>query len=245
MLIFPHGTKCRKGTFMMLPQFGQIPVHPVDIVVDGDPEKIVGGLSKPSKMPCHGYSIDARRCVTGSKLRSVRGSVCSSCYACKGNYGFPVVRKAMERRYRSLFDSRWTVAMAKAIRNSSLNVFRWHDSGDIKSVSHLRNIVNVAILTPDVRHWLPTREYAIVRDYVRIFGEFPANFMVRVSAPMMDGAASSEFKYSSEVAKTEEYANLRASQGVKVCPAPKQGGKCLDCRNCWDRNTTTVVYHAH
>ena len=33
--------------------------------------EIVGGLSSPSKMPCHGYSIPAQKCMTGSKLRNV------------------------------------------------------------------------------------------------------------------------------------------------------------------------------
>lgn len=230
---------------LALPQIGQIPVHSTDATLDGNPDKIVGGLSSPSKMPSFGYSIDARRCVTGSKLRTVAGSVCSKCYACKGRYVFPNVRNAMERRYRSLFDPRWTVAMATAIRWKALNVFRWHDSGDIQSVSHLRNIVNVAMLTPDVRHWLPTREYGMVREYVRTYGEFPDNLVVRVSAPLMDGAASAEFPHSSEVAKTAEYAENRKANGANLCPAPNQGNKCLDCRACWDRTVPTVVYHAH
>jgi hypothetical protein len=230
---------------LALPQIGQIPVHSTELAVDGNPETIIGGLSAPSKMPSFGYSIDARRCVTGSKLRTVAGSVCSKCYACKGRYVFPNVRNAMERRYRSLFDPRWTVAMATAIRWKAMNVFRWHDSGDIQSVSHLRNIVNVAILTPDVRHWLPTREYGMVREYLRTYGEFPDNLVVRVSAPMMDGAASAEFAHTSEVAKTAEYAESRKANGANLCPAPNQGNKCLDCRACWDKNVPTVVYHAH
>ena len=29
------------------------------------------------------------------------------------------------------------------------------------------------------------------------------------------------------------------------CPAPSQGGKCLDCRQCWDPNIKTVSYGKH
>ena len=47
---------------------------------------IVGGLSAPSKMPCSSYSISATRCVTGSKLAKIEGTVCHNCYALKGNY---------------------------------------------------------------------------------------------------------------------------------------------------------------
>ena len=37
--------------------------------------KIVGGLSKPSKMPGPAYNLPARACITGAKLVKVPGSV--------------------------------------------------------------------------------------------------------------------------------------------------------------------------
>ena len=52
----------------------------------------VGGLSKPSKMPSHGYSLPAIRCGVGSKLREVEDSTCYDCYAMKGRYIFPNVQ---------------------------------------------------------------------------------------------------------------------------------------------------------
>ncbi len=45
--------------------------------------------------------------------------------------------------------------------------FRWFDSGDLQSVEMVRDIVAVAERTPEIRHWLPTREYATVREYLR------------------------------------------------------------------------------
>ena len=47
-------------------------------------QKIVGGLSKPSKMPGPAYNLPARACITGAKLVKVPGSVCAGCYALKG-----------------------------------------------------------------------------------------------------------------------------------------------------------------
>lgn len=35
---------------------------------------ITGGLSRPGKMPCKGYSLPAARCLTGSTLRSIPGA---------------------------------------------------------------------------------------------------------------------------------------------------------------------------
>ena len=48
--------------------------------------KIVGGLSKPSKMPGWAYGIPAAECKTGGKLKLVPGSTCEGCYADKGCY---------------------------------------------------------------------------------------------------------------------------------------------------------------
>ena len=93
-----------------------IPVHNPETSFDhSEAEDIVGGLSKPSKMPGWSISISAKRCHVGSKLRKVKGSTCEKCYACKGMYNFPNVVEAMERRYNALFDSRWVAAMAYVI----------------------------------------------------------------------------------------------------------------------------------
>ena len=44
---------------------------------------LVGGLSKPGKMPGWSIGIPAAECNTGSKLRLIPNSVCSTCYALK------------------------------------------------------------------------------------------------------------------------------------------------------------------
>ena len=65
-------------------------------------EKIVGGLSKPSKMPGPAYNLPASKCITGAKLVKIPGSVCAGCYALKGRYRFSNVRMALARRLESL-----------------------------------------------------------------------------------------------------------------------------------------------
>jgi len=64
--------------------------------------QIVGGLSKPSKMPGWAYGLPAPECKTGSKLRDIPNSTCSGCYAMKGCYVFPVVQAAQYRRLASI-----------------------------------------------------------------------------------------------------------------------------------------------
>lgn len=198
----------------------------------------VGGLGSPSKMPCHSYGISASRCVTGSKLRLIEGTVCSDCYACKGMYQFSTVKDAHERRYESLFKPGWAANMAFIINRKKMSYFRWHDSGDLQGMQHLLNIVEVANATPNCQHWLPTKELSLINRYKDTFGDFPDNLLVRVSSPSIDQRPISGVVFTSTV-------HDRAKPHGHVCPAPTQGGKCQDCRACWDRSVANVSYHRH
>ena len=152
---------------------------------------LIGGLSKPSKMPCKGYSIPAWRCITGAKMREVKGSICAVCYALKGNYLWSNVKNALEKRFASLSNPLWTKAMIIAIAHyEKSGYFRFHDSGDVQSVEHLENLCEIADSLPQIKFWLPTREYAFVRSYLKKHGDFPPNLTVRLSGLMMDGKVS-------------------------------------------------------
>ena len=50
-------------------------------------------LGKTSKMRGFSFGLDARNCVTGSKLRKVENSVCSKCYALKAILIFLALEK--------------------------------------------------------------------------------------------------------------------------------------------------------
>ena len=151
-----------------------------------DANLITGKLSNPDKMPCKAYNIPADECKVGSKLAEVKGSACYDCYAKKGRYVFPNVKSAMYRRLDSISRQNWVQAMVVLISKQSPNFFRWHDSGDLQSLSHLKKIVEVCEKTPSVKHWLPTREYRMVMKYLTEFGNFPKNLIVRVSIHMVD-----------------------------------------------------------
>ena len=125
-------------------------------------KKITGGLSKPSKMPGYAYNLPAIHCKTGSKLAQVPGTTCHGCYALKGRYRFPNVMDAMMRRLASISRPDWSRTMAADINARKSRWCRWHDSGDIQSVKHLLKIFQVCRLTPDVAHWLPTREAGLL-----------------------------------------------------------------------------------
>ena len=108
-------------------------------------EKIVGGLSKPSKMPGPAYNLPASACITGQKLVKVPGSVCAGCYALKGRYRFNNVQAALQRRLQAIESPEWVEAMIVLIKPHKW--FRWHDSGDIQSLKHLENIFRAVSYT--------------------------------------------------------------------------------------------------
>lgn len=198
--------------------------------------QIVGGLSKPSKMPGLSIGLPAWECKTGSKLREVEGSVCSKCYAMKGCYTlYPAVKAAQYNRLKALNDARWIPAMVKLISGQS--EFRWHDAGDIQDLIHLWQIAQVCKRTPETQHWMPTKEKKIVLQYLKKWGGFPKNLIVRVSSAMINGKPSKAFPYTSTV-------HTDAPMGHE-CPAPTQGGACKDCRACWDKGISNISYHQH
>jgi hypothetical protein len=213
-------------------------------------------------MPWLSWSTPAERCKTGSRLREVPGSVCEGCYARKGNYSWPNVRAAMERRFARLADLRgWSAGMARALTERASRfvptasdpwpAFRWHDSGDLQSADHLRAVCEVAALTQrvtladgsaaDVRHWLPTREYGFVREYLASGGEVPRNLAVRLSAHRKDGPPPSGYGLPVSTVHTRPGVYPEAA----ACPAYDQGGRCLSCRSCWDQRVEHVSYPAH
>ena len=193
-------------------------------------KQITGGLSAPSKMPGPAYNLPAVACITGAKLAQVPGSVCHGCYALKGRYRFSNVRLALARRLESLKHPRWVEAMTALIAGEPW--FRWHDSGDLQSAWHLKQIFEVCKRTPETSHWLPTREARILNlmDPAII----PANLIIRMSSHMIDQQPVTFWPWTSTV-----------STKSKTCPAADQGNQCRDCRACWDRKVSNVTYPKH
>jgi len=196
-----------------------------------DAKKIVHGLTRTTKMPGFSYSLPAWECQTGSKLRKIPGTPCHGCYAFKGNYTrYPAIKAAQYRRLKSLHDPQWVNAMVALV--TGFEVFRWHDAGDLQSVDHLKKIFEVCNRTPDTRHWLPTQE----RKYLPLPGStIPKNLVIRLSSSRINGLEPKAWTHSSSV----------VTDGSETCLAPKQGGKCLSCRACWNPHVKHVKYGKH
>lgn len=195
------------------------------------------GLGKPSKMPGYTTSLPATACKVGAKLAKVAGSVCSSCYAMKGNYRFPHVVAGLQRRLEALHNPQWVEGMVKLVghyTDENNPYFRIHDSGDFQSVEHVLNWVEVARALPWVKMWAPTREIQMLTLARAMAGDWPDNLVIRVSAPMVGSALDIDMLTSSV-----DY------EDSQQCPAPTQGNECGDCRACWNRDVSNVNYHKH
>jgi hypothetical protein len=216
-----------------------------------------GTLGFPSKMPGTSYGIPAQACLTGGKLATVPGSVCHDCYALKGNYVYPSVRTAQAQRLAGLDHPNWVAAITAMLnrvqetglgRNGPIDrgFHRWHDSGDLQSLEHLDKICAVARATPHIRHWLPTRETAMVAAYVAAGHVIPENLTVRVSDTMVDGRPTRAWPLTSGVTTHQWFSPLGDDVPIaNLCPAPSQDGKCGACRKCWDPAIARVTYHFH
>lgn len=220
-------------------------------------KKIVISLSKPGKIPTYCYSISAKKCITGAILRNIKNSTCSQCYALKGFYIAHWVQKILEKRYQAvMYNRQWTNAMVFLILHMKLAFFRWHDAGDLQSVQHLQKIIRVCKMTPKCSHWLPTREWGIVRKYWELNGMIPLNKLIpnlciRLSATMYD--AQPPIKLAEKLGVTVSAVNRTKFN----CPAStktyiekngrklEQEGYCGSCRKCWNNDEFSITYKLH
>ena len=211
--------------------------------------KAIASISnRNSKMPGSTFAQDAFACKVGSRLAKVKGSVCESCYARRIQKMRPSVNVGWTANYEKAVSliannpQKWVDACVFQINRmaekSGEYYHRWFDSGDIDSEAQLAAICEVARRTPTIKHWLPTREIAIVRQY-RKSNTIPGNLVIRVSSPMVGDKPVKDFPNTSTVH------NKDGKVFGNECPAYKQGNSCGDCRNCWDADIANVSYKKH
>ena len=232
-------------------------------------KEIVGSFSNTSKMPGFSIGISAELCGVGSKLRKIKGSVCADCYALKGMYRMPTVKKAHAKREAGISHPRWVEAFVVMLNHHTsfaVPYFRWHDAGDIRSVKHFAKICEICVMSPHIRHWIPTRENKIISEYVRLGGVIPDNLCVRLSAPMVDQDPVKTVEYNTSTVHNpptewvgKECQAYRTSKDGKIMAREifldltdterkeykKTSGYCGECRDCWNKDVPNVSYLIH
>ena len=194
-------------------------------------------LSNTSKLGVKSISLDANKCKTGSKLAKKSGTVCSGCYALKGCYVFPVVKDAMARRLEFFNSPNFIPIMVWLLQSQKKKYFRWFDSGDIQNIFMGLNILEICKQTPDIKHWIPSKEYKMWREILKI-EKLPKNVCLRISSPNIDQKPLEGFNNTSTVHENKKAFGLE-------CIAYKQDGKCLECKACYNSKIKNISYPKH
>ena len=79
----------------------------------------------------------------------------------------------------------------------------------------------------------------LLKEFKEAGGVIPSNLVIRLSATMINGAPS----------KTHAHSSTVHTPGVEpigeACNASHQGGRCLDCRACWNSSIKNISYEKH
>ncbi len=186
-----------------------------------------------------------------------KSRLCSSvCYATKGRYAFPQVRRrlawALEQSKRRDFVDR----LCRELYRKGVLLMRWHCAGDVYSPAYARKMLEVMARSDHTAFWLYTRSWRVptIAPLVRAMAALP-NCQVWLSADAETGDPP-EVPANARVAwmATREDDDTSRAQLVfldrplrkriplgmadKVCPTEtplgkERGTSCATCRFCW------------
>lgn len=214
-------------------------------------------------MPGLSWGIPISVCAARKTYLKVPHSVCSHCYCRKGFMNFPNSINAQRRRLRCYTKDPdlWAQNMARLLhrvyRPGFIDTMRWFDSGDLINSAMLKRILAIAIMTPDYRHWISTQDENIVREIVDTGCPIPNNATVRLTRHLILPAEAPHQASTCGIPhrinppgvtySAVQYAHKFDHDAETSCPAYKSGEspKCGECRKCWDRLHTVIVYPLH
>ena len=197
-------------------------------------------LSFTDKMPCPSWSTQAVIHCPGARVKGRKrlADACEGCYARFGNYNRPNVKNARMHNGEDWKRDSWVMDMVQAMEK--LTEFRWFDSGDAYHIDLLYKIWTVMIMTPWVKHWMPTRMYKFdkFRHPLTMMAAMK-NVCVRYSSDSING----------ETIEGPNTSTIQNADRIKnwdhVCMAYERDGKCGDCRMCWDKSIPVITYPQH
>ena len=198
-------------------------------------------FSKPSKMPCRSWSLQALdTCPASKKPDGELVDACKGCYATTGFYAMGSVKAPREHNREDWKHSDWVDVMAAELDND--RYFRWFDSGDLYSLALAEKVLEVMRRTPWCNHWLPTRmhKFEKFRPVLAEMEKLP-NVVVRLSSDSVTGETVQGAATSSTIIPTVSH----SLPSMSVCEAYERGGKCATCRLCWSKDVAVVAYPAH
>ena len=199
-------------------------------------------LSKPSKMPCPTFALQALDTCPGAyDDKGNIKQVCSKCYAMKGSYVWKDTKRVREDNLVASKQHDFVEDMIRMINKIKGRHFRWFDSGDIYSREFLAKIVDICFNTPLVKHWIPTKSRELFNQTTWEALESLPNVRVRYSSPSITGQFDDE--HGSTVVPDKNYFSDDNPASVFNCRVTDK--KCGPCRACWSKNIKVIAYLQH
>ena len=200
-------------------------------------------LSNTAKLGVKSWSLQAyNTCPASIDKNGLLVDACSGCYASFGNYRFSTVKAVREYNRITWNNDNFVNDFIKQLDTE--RYFRWFDSGDLYSLGLAKKIYEIMLNTPHVKHWLPTRMHKFIKfqGILKDMQSLP-NVVIRLSSDDIDGSLvkSDLIDTNSTILPSE----LIEGYNGFICPAYNQGGKCNDCKECYNKDTKTVAYIAH
>ena len=200
-------------------------------------------LSKTSKLGCYSWSLQAWDTCPGARGDDGEAvDACKFCYARRGNYVYPNVKRVREANLEDWKKDDWVDRMVSAI--GSELYFRWFDSGDCYHRNLAIKIYEVMLRTPNTKHWVPTRMHKFdkFKDVLYDISTLP-NVVLRLSSDSVTGECLDSYLCSSVIVPYAGYPTTNES--TYECKAYEREGKCGDCRACWSKDVKIVAYPYH
>lgn len=207
-------------------------------------------ISNTSKMGKNVYSWSlpaGGQYCPGSKNQD--GSYVEACYKCYARKNFYLMPSAKNARLNNVYawqKDEWVPEMVSFLtkkRKVQIKYFRFFDSGDCYSLRLAEKIFQLVSdkRVKDIHFWIPTRMYKF-NKFRAVFEKMNLlpNVVVRFSSNSITGQLIDGLCTSTILSNHENN-----NPNIFVCPSSKQKGKCVDCKECWNKNRKNVAYILH
>lgn len=198
-------------------------------------------ISKPnSKMPCRSWDLQAGDTCPGSfNSDGSLVAACEKCYAKKGAFIFSNVRKTRVNNKLAWQNKEWVNQMVAELDND--RYFRFCASGDLYHIDLWFKVYEIAIRSSHCKFWIPTRMYKF-RKFRQIIDKLNAldNVVVRFSSDSITGQIIEGDQTSTIIPTLDDL-----TTNMILCSSYANGGKCLNCRNCWNKGNKVIAYLLH
>lgn len=207
-------------------------------------------LSNTSKLGVKSWSLQALNTCPASKMPNGElVDACKGCYATYGQYNYPNAQGTREFNLWAWQQDNFIDDFVKALEGVSH--FRWFDSGDMYNLNLATKILQIMDRTPKTKHWLPTRMHKF-RKFQPVLNcmQLLPNACIRLSSDsimgeLVDVPITLNIDTSSTILPSDFIDGHVKMDKLFECQAPKQDGKCLDCRACYDKNINVIGYVGH